>query len=101
MIFPQNEWGNVVPPYEWSLARNIPLTIQGVDVGILLYKDEKENSNSFSIKLSILIFISYGFYLPVILLVKWFPLIGMLMIPKTLAYMAMAVLSYNHFFKKN
>lgn len=45
-----------------------------------------------------MILVSYAFYAPVILLVQKMPLIGMLMIPKTLAYVAIAVLAYRHLF---
>jgi len=37
--------------------------------------------------------------IPVILFVQKMPLIGMLMIPKTLAYVAIAVIAYKHIFK--
>jgi hypothetical protein len=37
---------------------------------------------------------SYAFYTPVILFVQQAPLLGMLMIPKTLAYVAIAVIAY-------
>ena len=98
-IFPQNEWGNVVPPYIWSVTRNIPLIIQGLVAGILLALEGKKKENSLAIKLAICIFISYGFYLPVIFLVQIFPLVGMFMIPKTIAYMAMAWFVYEEYFK--
>lgn len=97
-IFPQNEWGNVVPPYTWSIARNIPLMIQGLGVGILLALEGKKNKNSLAIKLAICIFVSYAFYMPVIFLVQVFPLVGMFMIPKTIAYMAMAWFVYKEVF---
>ncbi len=100
MAFPQNQWGNVVPPYGWSLARNIPLTIQGLGVGYLLYRDGKEKENKVARNLAVCIFISYAFYLPVILAVRFVPMLGMLMIPKTIAYMLMAVIVYKNYFKK-
>ena len=98
-IFPQNEWGSVVPPYIWSIIRNIPLMVQGFAVGILLAVDGKKNQNNLAIKLAICIFISYGFYLPVIFLVQTFPLVGMFMIPKTIAYMAMVWFVYKNYFR--
>lgn len=42
---------------------------------------------------------SYAFYLPVILFVQRAPLVGMLMIPKTLMYVAMAWLAWARLFK--
>ncbi|MFH1635294.1 MAG: hypothetical protein ABIG63_14980 [Chloroflexota bacterium] len=42
---------------------------------------------------------SYAFFIPVILFVQEFPKIGMLMIPKTLAYVAIAVIAYKNLFR--
>jgi hypothetical protein len=97
-VFPQNEWGNVIPPYAWSIARNVPLMIQGVVVGVLLALEGKKNQNSLAKKLAICIFLSYGFYIPVIFLIQIFPLVGMLMIPKTVAYMAIVWFVYEEYF---
>jgi hypothetical protein len=47
-----------------------------------------------------LIFCSFAFYIPVILWVQKVPMIGMLMIPKTIAYIIMAIIVRNTFFKK-
>jgi hypothetical protein len=44
--------------------------------------------------------VSYGFYIPVILFVQTLPLIGMLMIPKTLAYVAIAIIAYRNLFRE-
>ena len=97
MIPSGNDWGSVVPPFNWSLARNIPLMIQGLVVAVLLFVHGKKNNDAFSRNVSIMIFISYACYTPVILFVQQVPLIGMLMIPKTLAYVAVAVLALKLF----
>lgn len=36
MAFPQNQWDQVVAPYNWSLARNALLTVQGLGVMALI-----------------------------------------------------------------
>ena len=41
-----------------------------------------------------MILVSYACYLPVILFVQQAPLVGMLMIPKTIAYVAIAIIAY-------
>ena len=97
MIPSGNAWGNVFPPFNWSLARNIPLMIQGILIGILLLKDGIKAEDCFSKKISIMIFISYACYLPVILFVQKVPMLGMLMIPKTLAYIAVAIIALSLF----
>ena len=41
-----------------------------------------------------MITVSFAFYIPVILFARQIPLIGMLMIPKTVAYLAIAWIAY-------
>ncbi|MBC8452522.1 MAG: hypothetical protein H8D65_01540 [Spirochaetes bacterium] len=99
MLFPQNNWRSIVPPLGWSLARNIPLIIVGLGLAVLYLQKAARNSDQFQKKMGIWILVSYGFYLPVILFVQAVPLIGMLMIPKTIAYLFMALNVRKEFFK--
>ncbi|MHA1993733.1 MAG: hypothetical protein ACW97Z_04270 [Candidatus Hodarchaeales archaeon] len=98
MAFPQNQWGNIFPPPEWGLIRNIPLTIIGLVVAFLMLKDGFTVNDSRYKYFGYSIIVSYAFYIPVILLVTEIPIIGMLMIPKTVAYMVMAWLAYKYYF---
>ena len=98
MAFPQNQWGSLVPPFGWSMARNIPLVIQGLGVAALILRDAARTNDRVFRAIGICILISYAFYTPVILFVQVFPLIGMLMIPKTLAYVAIAIIGYRSLF---
>lgn len=97
MIPAQNQWTNVVPPFNWSLARNIPLMIQGIGIAILLLKDAIKHNDKMVKWISAMIFVSYICYTPVILFVQKVPMLGMLMMPKTLAYVAVAVIAYGMF----
>jgi hypothetical protein len=100
LFMPQNDWSSIVPPFTWSLYRNIPLMIQGIGAAFLiLYEAVKHKDNSFK-WIGIMILVSYACYIPVILLVQNMPLIGMLMIPKTIAYLAAAFIGYNILFIK-
>ena len=45
-----------------------------------------------------MILVSFAFYVPVILLVEAHPAVGMLMIPKTMAYVVIAWLGYREVF---
>jgi len=94
MFLPVNQWGQVVPPQPMSLIRNIPLMMQGLGVMILILRDAyRYNDRPFQwIGWSILA--SYAFYTPVILFVQQAPTVGMLMIPKTLAYVLIAIIAY-------
>lgn len=98
IIFPQNEWNNVVPPQPWSLYRNLPLTLLGLGVAALLLRDGMRKKDTTFVRVGYMILISYAMYLPVILFIQSNPLLGMLMIPKTLAYLAIAYIAYHDIF---
>lgn len=99
MLFPGNDWNSTVPPQTWSLIRNVPLMIQGLGVAYLILRDALAVQDRPFIWVGIMILVSYAFYLPVILFVQQVPMIGMLMIPKTLAYVAIAFIAYFSLFK--
>lgn len=99
MTLPVNQWNSIVPPQPYSLYRNIFLTVQGLGVAYLILRDSiKERDKPFT-WIGICILISYAFYIPVILFVQQVPVIGMLMIPKTLAYVAIAIIANKSFFQ--
>lgn len=94
MLFPQNGWTQLVAPYSWSLLRNGFLVIQGLGVlGLILRDAIKTGDRSFG-WIGVMIALSFAFYAPVILWVQWAPLLGMLMIPKTCAYLGIAFIAY-------
>lgn len=97
MICPMNRWGAVVSPSDWSLYRNLPLLAVGIAVIILFLLEGYRKSDKPFIGVGYAVLISFGFYLPVILWVDRMPMIGLLMIPKTLAYLAAAVILYKGF----
>ncbi|MGE5673557.1 MAG: hypothetical protein ACM3XM_06670 [Mycobacterium leprae] len=98
LTFPQNQWGLVVPPHTWSLYRNLPLVVQGVGVMLLILSSAARRRDSLFLWLGVLIGLSHAFYLPVILYVQQVPWVGMLMIPKTLAYLGMAAIVYQRMY---
>lgn len=99
LLLPANEWTSAVAPFNWAIYRNIPLLILGLGVaGLFLNSAKKEKDNTFK-WIGIMILISYGFYIPVILFAHINPTIGMLMIPKTVAYLAAAFIAYYGVFK--
>jgi hypothetical protein len=108
MVFPQNQWNSSVPPWPWSLLRNLPLMVQGLGVAYLILRDaSRKDTRRVSLRreedrlfqwIGTLILVSFAFYLPVILFVQQAPTLGMLMIPKTMAYVAIAWLAYAHLY---
>jgi hypothetical protein len=101
MIPAQNDWNSAVPPQPWSLYRNLPLVVLGLGVAYLILRDAVTRSDRTFVWIGGMILISYAFYAPVILFVQQVPAVGMLMIPKTLAYLVMAFVGYRDIFKRS
>jgi hypothetical protein len=94
MLAAANQWNSVVPAQPWSTVRNLPLMLQGLGVAYLILRDARAAQDRTFIWIGLMILISFACYIPVILLVQQAPITGMLMIPKTLAYVAIAILAY-------
>lgn len=94
LALPSNRWGDPPSPYLMSLARNLPLVIQGLGIMALILRDSFRQGDRTFQWVGWMIAVSYAFYAPVILWVHRVPMLGMLMIPKTCAYMAIAWIAY-------
>lgn len=94
MAFPQNDWGNSLPPIFWGPFRNLFLVILGVGVLYLYLRDSIKAKDRLFRWMGYCIFFSYLFYTPVILFARDIPMIAMLMIPKTIMYVAIQFLAY-------
>jgi hypothetical protein len=100
MALPQNDWNSSVPPQPWSTVRNLPLMLQGLGVAYLILRDARAARDRTFLWIGVSILVSYAFYMPVIFFVQRYPLVGMLMIPKTMAYVAIALLGYQGLFRR-
>lgn len=99
IAFPQNEWLGGKSSFAWSMYRNIPLMIQGLGIAAFILVDSlKKHDRTFK-WVAYMILLSYACYMPVIFLSRQVPVIGMLMIPKTMAYMAVAFIAYYAFYQ--
>jgi hypothetical protein len=94
MIPAANQWNSTVPPQPWSLYRNLPLMLLGLGVAYLILRDARQARDRAFTWIGIMILVSYALYAPVILFVQQVPTIGMLMIPKTMAYVAIGFIAY-------
>jgi len=94
MIPAANEWNNVVPPQPWSIYRNLPLMLLGLGVAYLIVRDARAAGDRTFTWIGVMILVSFACYMPVIFWVQQAPIVGMLMIPKTLAYLVIAGLAY-------
>lgn len=93
-MFPQNKWTSANAPLSWGIYRNIPFALLGLLVILLFYKSAKENHDRSFRFMWLTIVLSFGFYIPVVLWADTIPMIGMLMIPKTCAYVWTVVIGY-------
>ena len=99
LLPPENRWADVMPPWDWSVLRNLPLLVLGLSVAALFIADGRRRGEKTFVQLGWLIVLSYACYAPVILFVQAVPLIGLLMVPKTVVYLVMAWLVYARLFK--
>ncbi len=93
-LMPQNQWLEFRQPLDFAIYRNIPFAIIGIIMIILFYRKSKLK-DVFS-PMYLAIFLSFAFYAPVVLLASTYPLVGMLMIPKTVAYGYIVYLGYKY-----
>mgnify|MGYP005921031643 CR=1 FL=1 len=85
-MMPQNQWLSANSPLSWGIYRNIPFALMGLLIIVLFYRSAKENNDASFRWMWLTIVLSFGFYIPVVLWADVIPMIGMLMIPKTCAY---------------
>jgi len=100
LAFPLNQWEEAEPPQPWSIYRNVPLLAQGLGLVYLILRDARAAGDRTFRWIGQTILVSYAFYTPVILFARRVPQLGMLMIPKTLAYLAMAVGVYRDLYRR-
>ncbi|MDE6320281.1 MAG: hypothetical protein K2M22_11385 [Lachnospiraceae bacterium] len=94
-LFPQNAWTSPDAALSWGIYRNIPFTILGIVIISLFYRSAKEKQDVLFKHMWLTILISFGFYLPVVLFADAIPMIGMLMMPKTCAYVWTVLIGFH------
>lgn len=94
-LMPQNAWTSAEAPLSWGIYRNIPFTILGALIVVLFYRSAKETGDRPFRFLWLTVVISFGCYLPVVLFADRIPAVGMLMIPKTCAYVWTVLIGFN------
>ena len=84
-LMPQNNWSGNDSPVIWAIIRNIPFIVIGMIIIRLYYLKKRDNKALAYVWLYVLL--SFLFYIPVATMVSFIPLLGMLMLPKTVCYM--------------
>lgn len=93
-MMPQNQWLSADVPLSWGIYRNIPFALLGMVIIVLFYRSAREQGDRAFGWMWLTIVLSFGFYIPVVLWADTIPMIGMLMIPKTCAYVWTVLIGY-------
>ena len=93
-MMPQNRWMSADAPLSWGIWRNIPFALLGLVVIVLFFRSARERGDRAFRWMWLTIVLSFGFYIPVVLWADAVPMIGMLMIPKTCAYVWTVLIGY-------
>ena len=93
-MMPQNRWLEAQSPLSWGIYRNIPFALLGLLIIVLFYRSAKEKNDTVFRWMWLTIVLSFGLYIPVVLWADTIPMIGMLMIPKTCAYVWTVLIGY-------
>lgn len=100
-LFPQNRWTAADAPLAWGIYRNILFVALGLLIIVLFLRKASETKNRGFRFMWLAIVLSFGFYIPVVLFADAVPMIGMLMIPKTCAYVWLVLIGYHDMKKKS
>ena len=93
-MMPQNDWLSASAPLSWGIWRNIPFALLGLLIIVLFYRSARERDDRAFRWMWLTIVLSFGFYIPVVLWADAVPMVGMLMIPKTCAYVWTVLIGY-------
>lgn len=91
-LFPQNGWLTNDSGMLWGILRNLPFTALGV-LMILFYYRRRMKGKRFRL-IWLWILLSFAFYIPVAVFAGVLPMLGMLMLPKTICYIIMIFTFY-------
>lgn len=90
--FPQNNWFETEGSLLFGILRNIPFAIIGIEIIALCFMTWKKLADRDYLLMAIMVILSFGFYIPVVIWADTVPIIGVLMIPKTLAYVGVVLI---------
>ncbi len=92
-LMPQNEWLSPDAPLSWGIIRNAPFVVLGALIIYLYYKEARDDKPFKFMWAAVAL--SFLFYIPVVLFADAVPMIGMLMIPKTCAYVWIVLMGFS------
>ena len=87
--FPQNGWLQNSSDMTWGIIRNVPFAALGAVICVLYFR--KRNDDSRFRPVWVYILLSFLFYMPVAVGAGAVPILGMLMLPKTVCYILLVL----------
>lgn len=93
-LLPQNQWLAYRQPLLFGVLRNIPFAAMGIIIIIIFAQEAKKADDRVFRFMPLAVILSFGFYLPVVLFSGAVPAVGILMIPKTLAYVWIVLMGW-------
>ena len=91
---PQNEWPSATPSVAWGIYRNLPFAVLGALIVVLFVKSVRETNDRACRHVGLAVTVSFLCYIPVVVWAEAFPPIGILMIPKTCAYVWLVLIFF-------
>jgi hypothetical protein len=96
-LFPQNDWFSAAAPLSWGIYRNIPFVVLGALIVCLSFTAARRSGDRAFALAWLTVLLSFAFYVPVVLWADAVPVVGMLMIPKTLCYVWLIMIGFREF----
>jgi hypothetical protein len=94
-LMPQNAWTSANAPLSWGIYRNIPFALLGLLILVLFYRSARAGNDRPFRFLWLTVVLSFACYIPVVLFADAVPAVGILMIPKTCAYVWTVLIGYH------
>ena len=95
-LFPQNGWLQNDSGVAWGIIRNVPFVLLGALVVVLYFRKQEEVRLFRPVWVYVLL--SFLFYIPVAVGAGLVPMLGMLMLPKTVCYILLVVVFLRYVF---
>ncbi|MBR6918657.1 MAG: hypothetical protein IKN38_10795 [Clostridia bacterium] len=93
-LLPQNRWLSNDGTLLWAIIRNVPFVVLGCIIVCLYFK--KRSAIGRFRPVWLLVTLSFAFYIPVAVGASLVPILGMLMLPKTVCYMILIWLFFKY-----
>lgn len=99
-LLPQNQWLSYRQPLLFGILRNVPFALIGIIIIVIFAQEVKRIGDHVFRFMPLAVGLSFGFYLPVVLFSGTAPIVGVLMIPKTMGYVWIVLMGWKLYKKE-